>query len=77
MQKRRVVCRNHPDIHLAAFQEFVKLLVTLPVHQGIDFIETLVPLFLNRRFPREPGGLDLAWVEVAVADDVDGITAER
>jgi len=47
--------------------------VTLAMRQGIDFIETFVPLFLDRRFPCDPGGSDIARVKITVADDFDGI----
>jgi len=75
VQKRSIVCRHHPHLHLAALQQFIEPLVALPVHQGVDLVESLVPLLFQRRFPRQPRRLDVGRVQVAVADDLDRINS--
>jgi hypothetical protein len=60
-------------VNLAAFQEFVKLLVALTMRERIDFIEAFISLFLKRCISRDPGRHNVARVKVTVADDLDGI----
>ncbi len=43
------------------------------VDQRIDFIEAFVPLLFDSCLTGETGSLDVLWVQVTIADNLDGI----